>query len=89
MQSGSESDAGTEETDDIPLEELFGGEIDPDDIMGHVFLTSNLHSIPADYPEHYFRAAKHMTRTNIYFAARTTTFSGDYCRYCCVPFDCH
>jgi hypothetical protein len=57
-----EQDSDSGDSGDEILENLFGQDIDADEIFGHLFLTSDLHNIPADYPEHYFGAAKLMSR---------------------------
>ncbi len=37
-------------------------DIDTESLLGHLYLTSNLHSIPIDYPPSFFKAAKLMEK---------------------------
>jgi hypothetical protein len=36
-------------------------DIDTESLLGHLYLTSNLHNIPVDYPSHFYKAADLMT----------------------------
>ncbi len=40
--------------------EFLTEDIDTESLLGHLYLTSNLHNIPIDYPPHFFQAAKLM-----------------------------
>lgn len=69
-------DAGSTQmldTDVSDFDDVLKDDIDPDSLMGHLFLTSHLHSIPVVYPSHYYTAVKSMHRTYHCFC------SGNYC----------
>ena len=51
------------ESDGSDLEDVIVDDIDPESLLGHLFLTSNLHCIPVDYPPHFYTVAKSMNST--------------------------